>query len=354
MKLHLSILTGVASVAAIMSNVFADTAVTDPVGYVTIQVRAPGTLSFVAPSLVNKTEFAGVVTSHGANTITVAGTPFTPNAFDTDVEPIVGVQYYVEITNGAGTEGLWTNITTNLTNNQITTEDDLSGSIVDGTTTIKIRKHVSIADVFGATNAAGLFGSDQVSTADEIKILDTQTKNVKSVFYYDDGSYEQWMDADFVEVPKLAIQPGQGLYIDRKGAGSLSFVNVGHVKTGPTMMTFDPGISIIGVPHAVGANFVLDQTNLANILPTPLGPQSGRVLGGDQIAVADVLKVAQLDGSLKECFYYDDGSYTAWMDADFVEIGTTEQLKEGTSFVFVRQASAGTFTWTSPLEVIAP
>ena len=259
----------------------------------------------------------------------------------------------MEITNGATATGLWTNILSNI-NNQITTEDDLSASIVDTTTTIKIRKHVTIANMFGATNTAGLFGSDQVSTADEIKILDTQTKNVKSVFYYDDGSYQQWVDADFIEVPNLAIQPGQGLYIDRKAPGALSFVNVGHVKTGPTMMSFDPGISIVGVPHAVGANFVLNNTNLANILPTPLGPQSGRVVGSDQIATADVLKVAQLDGSLKECFYYDDGSYTAWVDADFVEIGATEQLKEGTSFVFVRQAVGGTFTWTSPLEVIAP
>ena len=341
--------------AAIMSNVFADTAVTDPVGYVTLQVRAPGTLSFVAPSLVNKTEYAGVVTSHGASTITVAGTPFTPLAFATDVNPVIGAQYYVEITNGATTTGLWTNITTNLTSSQITTEDNLSASIIDNTTTIKIRKHVSIANVFGATNSAGLFASDQVSTADEIKILNTETKVIQTVFYYNDGVDQAWVDADFNLVANLGIQPGQGLFIQRKAPGSFSFVNVGHVKTGKTMMTFDPGLSIIGVPHAVGANFVLDQTNLTEI-PQPVvpGPQSGRVFGSDQIATADVLKIAQLDGSLKECFYYNDGVDTAWVDADFNLIGPTEQLKEGTSFVFVRVAGAGTLTWTSPAEVIAP
>ena len=65
------------------------------------------------------------------------------------------------------------------------------------------------------------------------------------------------------------------------------------------------------------------------------------------------LKIQQAAGTLKEFFHFDDGANQLWVDADFND-ATAEQLNEGTSFVFLRQASAGTFTWTVPAETIAP
>lgn len=342
MKHNLTLITG-ALLIAVSAGAYAQTAVTDPVGYITINVKPAGTLSFVAPSLVNKVEFAGVAASATATTISVSGTPFTADVFNA----VAGrPQYYVEVTNGAG-EGAWTNITSN-TASQLTVPDDMTSVVTGSTTTIKIRKHVTIADMFGATNSAGLKGGDQVSAADEIKILNSETKAVTTIFYYDDGATQAWVDADFNEVPNFPIEPQQGIYINRKLAAPISFVRVGHVKTGKTMLTSDPGINIVAVARAVGSAFTLSNSNLTNA-----GPQGGRVKGGDQIASADTLKIQQAGGALKEFFFYDDGATQAWVDSDFIEAPST-QLTEGTSFVLLRQASAGTFTWTVPGETIAP
>jgi hypothetical protein len=344
MKHHLSILTGAVALAAAAGS-YAQTATTTPVGYITINVRPQGTLSFVSPSLVNKVEFSGIASAATATTISVSGAPFTANAFDPTApnKP----QYYVEIT-GAGVngEGAWTNITDNTTN-QITVADDMSALITGGTTTITIRKHVTISDMFGATNSAGLKGGDQISAADEIKVLNSETKNILNVFFYDDGTNKAWVDADFNDMADFPIEPQQGLFINRKVATPVSFVRVGHVKTGKTMLTSDPGINIVAVPRAVGSAFTLSLSNLTNTLA-----QSQRVKSSDQIATADVLKIQQANGSLKEVFHYDDGTNKAWVDADFNDL-TNEQLNEGTSFILVRQASAGTFTWTVPAETIA-
>jgi uncharacterized protein (TIGR02597 family) len=343
MKHHLSVFTGAVALA-VAAGSHAQTATTDPVGYITVNVKAAGTLSFVAPSLVNKVEFSGVASAATATTISVSGAPFVANAFDPNATG--KAQYYVEITNGAG-EGAWTNITDNTTN-QVTVADDMSSLVTAGTTTIKIRKHVTIADMFGATNSAGLKSGDQIAAADEIKVLNSETKAITSIFFYDDGATQAWVDADFAEVPDYPIEPQQGLYINRKVATPISFVRVGHVKTGKTMLTSDPGINIVAVPRAVGSAFTLGTSNLTNA-----GAQTGRVKSSDQIGTADVLKIQQASGALKEFFHYNDGATQAWVDADFAEL-PGEQLNEGTSFVLLRQASAGTFTWTVPAETIAP
>jgi len=349
MKHHLSLIIGAASLAAAAGS-YAQTATTDPVGYITINVKATGTLSFVSPSLVNKVEFSGVATAANATSITVSGTPFTPSAFNIAPAPPVGSgkpQYYVEITNGAN-EGAWTNITGNPTNNAVNTADDMSALITAGTTTIKIRKHVTIADMFGATNSAGLDGGDQISSADEIKVLNSETKSILNIFFYDDGATQAWIDADSNDVADFPIEPQQGLFVNRKLATPVSFVRVGHVKTGKTMVTSDPGINVLAVPRAVGSAFTLATSNLTNA-----GAQSGKVKSGDQIAFADVLKIQQANGTLKEFFHYDDGGTQAWLDADGIEL-PGEQLNEGTSFILIRQQSAGIFTWTVPAETIAP
>ncbi|RYD28588.1 MAG: hypothetical protein EOP86_22900, partial [Verrucomicrobiaceae bacterium] len=67
MKYKLSLLVGLASLAALVGAT-AQTAVTDPVGYITTSLapNAAGTTTgadtLVSPTLVGKTEFAGVST----------------------------------------------------------------------------------------------------------------------------------------------------------------------------------------------------------------------------------------------------------------------------------------------------
>lgn len=337
MKNKLSILIGAISLAA-AAGASAQTAVTDPVGYITVTVNGSASgLSFIAPTLVNKIEFAGATSTTTGTTISFSGTPLTAGAY--------GPGFYVEVSTG-GVPGAWSSIASN-TANSITTTTDISNGLAAGAT-VRIRKHVTVGDFFGATNTAGLKSGDQISTADEVRILNATTKAITKVFFYNDGdpANNNWYDESFTEAKDLVIPPQQGIFIVRKLATPVSFVRVGSVKTGPTALPVQAGLNIMAVTRAVGASFTLGNS----ALKTP----TGGVQPGDQLASADVVRIAQPDGSLKNYFNYDDGdpASAGWYDEGF-EVATNVQLKEGTSFILVRKPNTG-FVWTVPAEPIAP
>jgi uncharacterized protein (TIGR02597 family) len=338
MKNHLSLIVGAVALAAAAGS-YAQTATTDPVGYITINVRGSASgLSFIAPSLVNKVEFAGTISAITTTSITVSGNPFTADQFNG-----ANGAFYVEITSGANA-GAWTNITSTTTNS-IGTADDMD-VFANAGDTIKIRKHITVADFFGATNTAGFQSGDQIGVADEIRILNSETKAINKLFYYNDGVAQQWVTENFDDAFNIVIEPQQGLFVVRKNAAALSFVRVGHVKTGPTKLSVDTGLNIVAVPRAVGTAFTLGNSNLRT------GSTATGVQAADNIAGADVIRISQPTGVLKNYFFYDDGVAQQWVDEDFND-ATGVNLNEGTSFVLVRKP-ASSFPWTVPAETIAP
>jgi hypothetical protein len=100
----------------------------------------------------------------------------------------------------------------------------------------------------------------------------------------------------------------------------------------------------MAVTRAVGSSFTLGTSGLK----TP----TGGVQSGSEISAADLVRIAQSNGALKNYFHYDDGAAQAWVDEDFNE-ATNTQLKEGTAFLVVRKPSTG-FVWSVPAEPIAP
>jgi uncharacterized protein (TIGR02597 family) len=353
MKHNVSLIIGaIALAAAAGSN--AQTAVTDPVGYITMKVTAApagsSSLSFVSPTLVNKLEFSGVASAATATTITVAGTnPLTAGAFNAAVNPAFDLvvpmpSFYVEVSNGAG-EGQWANITGN-TASALTVDRDLSSFITANTTTVRIRKHATIGEIFGPTNTAGLKGADTSIAADEIKVLKPVTHEVKSYFFYDDGANTQWSDLATADAVNVVIFPDQGIIIQRKAATALSFVRVGHVKTGKTAIYATPGANVLPTPRAVGDTFTLANSNLTNA-----GAQTTRVFGADTSIAADLLRIPQNDGQLKDFYFYDDGTNTQWSDLLTAD-SSGEKFNEGESFVFIRKVNSN-LTWTVPAQPIA-
>ena len=68
-----SILLGIASLAAGLTSALAQTAVTDPVGYITVELEgSTNGYSAISPSLVNKVEFAGAVAAKVAVVVKAA------------------------------------------------------------------------------------------------------------------------------------------------------------------------------------------------------------------------------------------------------------------------------------------
>ncbi len=341
MKNKLSLIIGALALAT-TAGVKAQTAVTDPVGYITLTAKGNGgsgkKLSFVSPTLVNKVEFSGAITAITPTQITVAGTPLATFAANA---------YYVEITSGTNA-GYWTNITGG-TSSSVTTADDMD-AVANPGDTIKIRKHVTISDLFGATNTAGLLSGGSSTTADILTVLDPQTKVATRIFYYVDPTNPAvagWITEDGELAADFAIEPAQAVQITRIASADLSIVRVGHVKTGPTKLGIEPGLNLVAVPLATG-------TTLSTSGLRGTGNANG-VSAGGSLTTADVLRFVTPAGAVLQTFFYqdpNDANVTGWLDENG-EIQNDYVIKEGTGFLLSRKTAAGAFPWSAPAQVIA-
>jgi hypothetical protein len=152
MKHSSSLLTG-ALFVAVATGAFAQTAVTDPVGYITLPVTGGGTnaipaLSYVGASLVNKIEVSAVTAASNGTTINFAA-GVLPAAGTYGLNSLGKPSYYVEIATGPDA-GKWTDIQSNAATS-LTILDNLGTQA--STQTVKIRKHHTISSLFGATAA---------------------------------------------------------------------------------------------------------------------------------------------------------------------------------------------------------
>ena len=337
MKLHLSLLT---SLAAIASNVFADTAVTDPVGYVTSYVAGSSsgsTYSVISPTLTRAVEYAGLASSATPTAINFPVSTFSP----AQVAAFATGNYWVEVTNGgAALEGGWTNIT-GATSSSVTTADSMVPFIPGATSTIKIRAHTTISDYLGTTNSAGLGAGPDAGIADEVVFLDASVAPapaiLTSVFYDGTG----WYDSDGNPADTKIIEPGQGLLTVRKLVPDISFVHVGHVKTGQTQISVYPKDNIVPIPQSVGV------TLAASGLYT--GSSATGVNDGPDAGIADEVVIFNNEGL--GISYFQDS--TGWFDVDGNPADSTI-LKEGGGAYLIRKAPGAAFSWKAPAVVIAP
>jgi hypothetical protein len=163
-----------------------------------------------------------------------------------------------------------------------------------------------------------------------------------TVFY--DGA--SWIDGDFNAAGTKTIEPGVGLVVLRKPAQAVSFIQVGHVKTGKSMTSVltgtgpgDAGENIVAIRSAVGV--ALGQANLYT------GADATGVHPGGDLGAADEVHRFVAGQSVP---YFHDGS--DWLDVDFNSAAGVV-LPEGTAIYLIRK-TGGDFVWTSPAVVIAP
>lgn len=335
----------------------ASTSYTDPVGYITVNVEGAASLNTftaIAPTLVNKTEYQGVITSISASTIEVGGTPFTIGQFpatviSTDGNP--GVEgFYVEIVSPEGGppaagEGAWTNITGTPTQNSITVADDMTMFAAIGST-IKIRKHVTVGEWLKTPAETGLVGGSDPGTADSVSIISPGDPTL--TLFFDSGA-GYWSDGDnYVNHTNTPIEPGQGGLVSRtQAATDTSWTFDGTVKTGKTMVSVLTGNNVVAVPLAAGLTL---GTSLLEDNTAPVGVD-GLNVGGDPGIAGDYYTVFDPNGlSVNTTYFYDDGSGYWSEDTNYGD-ETTKALLGG-SALYITRAGAP-FVWVAPAQVIA-
>ena len=285
------------------------TAYTTPVGYVTKPLAA-NQFTLVGLTLHEATKFAGVITAAATNSVTVAGVDFVAvlGAPGTDT-------YILELADGTVQEIVSWN-----SSGQLTTPENISGKVTPGTTTCKLRKAATVSSIFGAANTFGLKDSDAVETADRILILNASNA-FDTVFYYNDGENEGWLDAEGNLAADKVISYPDGFFVQRVAGSPINMIITGEVKLNPTAGALGGGYNYLNGVVAAGVN--LDDSGL-----------KGYVTSASDVDAADLVLIQNPGGTYTTCFYYNDGENEGWLDAEGNLAG--EYLIDGGFLLFNR------------------
>jgi len=307
------------------------TAYTTPVGYVTTPI-APSQFTFVGLTVHNPTISAGVLASASATpkSVTVTGVDFVALLG----APGTGT-YILELADGTIQEIInWTAA------GVLDTVDDITGKVVAGTTTYKLRKASTVSDVFGATNSAGL-------TPDRVGDYTTNTDllyvfvdgALKIVYYYNDGTTTGWFDADGNDASKYPLVYADGFYVKRTAGSTISLVTTGEVKQAPTSGVVNHGWNFLS--SVAPAGLTLGTSGLQNFLTADAI--------GDYQTVCD--NVYLYTPALKICYYYNDGTTAGWFDSDGND--ATGASVEG-AFLILDRGATKPYTLSIPASYTNP
>lgn len=323
-------------------------AVTDPVGFITLNIAGGGSiaspkLSLVSATLTRPILYQGVITDISGVTITVSATPSAPWAAGSFVG--ANGSHYVEIISTAvpTRSGTMSDIVTTPTGNTLTTSGDLSVNQAAIGDTIRVRKDVTIADLFGATNSAGLLGSaEDASTADEVLIYNGASS--VSYFYFTgvEGFPAGWYKSDnFAASGDVAIAPNEAVVVKRKAAAALTLTSVGSVKTGNTIFGVVNGLNVVGTASAKGLS--LDESGLRT------GNDATGVKGSAEDA-SSADEITLYGGTSPISYFYFtgvEGFPAGWYKSDDFAPSGTVLIAPGTSFVINRKGGPA-FNWSLP------
>lgn len=342
--------------------VAAQTAGTDPVGFMTIPVNAAGApggkaISFRSLGLARPVDFQGIASAVSANpvnsptpdSISITSPGWTANQFDG-----ANGKYYVELVGTAGTAGVGTTydivsttLTTNPTTQVVTGTLTLAQRLADnvaGTPAFRIRKHWTIADAFGATNDKGLAGGT-ATTADIIQVAAGATL---LKYYYNTAAAGWRVGTDTAtDVGGTVLYPDDGLVFIRQGANAAQATQVvvmGAVKTGQSSFPVVPGQNFLANPYA--APMTLASSNLYTTNPAT-GLAAGFATTADQVLI--------YNGTTYDTYYYSAGG-TPGVGWRKVTGGTADAsatpIPAGSSFV-VKRINPGSFNWVSPQHPVS-
>jgi uncharacterized protein (TIGR02597 family) len=330
------------SVATLVpTTVKAVDAYTDPVGFITLglagAVSGDPSYSFAGLSMSRAVEYQGSAETVGVNTVTDNEATWANDAFNG-----AAGAYYLEITSGSKAGTTYDITATNAGTKTITLAQNLAAGVANGVT-FKVRKHWTIASVFGATNSAGLQGGDS-NTADQVFIYNPDFAAFTSYYYQGAGVFGGvgWRTTDdaFTDVSANVVYPDDGLIVYRQSAGNLNVVLMGSVKLGQTSIPIQPGFNLVS--NVFAAPMTVASTGLYT------GNASTGLADGDSNTADQVFVWNGV--SYTSCYYQGAGVFggTGWRTTDdsFADASTTS-IGVGTAF-FVSRTNPGAFNWVAP------
>ena len=171
----------------------------------------------------------------------VAMTTLTDNDVDFGARLTAGKTYILEITgaaeqslNGAVQQVTWSG-------NTLTTPDELGSDGLGVGDKYQLRAAVTIADLFGASNEAGLAATSKYSINEADVVYIPNAKGFDRVFYSSAAGEEGWYTSDFMPAGNIPIPYMDAVLVLRRGVADLDFVVFGSVKLTVTSLALTGG-----------------------------------------------------------------------------------------------------------------
>lgn len=314
-------------------------------------------LELVGAPFVNPTGYQGEVGGVGAGSLTDVRATWVDSQFRPDSEVAT---HYVEIVlaSDLGVVGSWANIAGNTTDT-LEIEGDWSGVLTGGEYYV-VRRHRTIADVFGADNEMGI-GAGNVSNADSFAVLDSETKGYTS-YYFKSGGFggSGWRTTSnpFSNQGETPLLPHQGFYYLRNRSDDADLVFYGYLKLGRSKVFLKEGVNLVNLQTPLANQRELSQQGfnmtmgaVDDLVTIESGLDDVFVAG--QISAADSIAVFDSDVSAYTSYYRKTAGFggSGWRSSSnpFAD-RAGERLPGGASF-FVRMKS-GDRVWTRPQSFV--
>lgn len=277
--------------AAACGLAYGETAYTTPVGYNTTSLE-PNKYNLVSVTLHNSPIYSGIISAESSETITSTGANFSSLLQ-------AGVSYVLELPNGTIQE------ITSWNGDSLTTPDDITASVVPGTTTFILRKATTVADLLGASNAVGLTpdSDDDYTSGNDLVLIPNASGAFDTVYYYDNGSDPGgWFDDLGNSADSKPLIYADSLFIQRGDGSAVPLVVTGEIKKAPTAGVLTPGFNFVGAVSPVG--LTVSSSGLDSFLT-----------GGDSEESADNILLQNSNGTYRTIYLFNDGeSPVAWFD----------------------------------------
>lgn len=259
-------LTAVFAALAILPGVArATTAVTAPVGYVRHEI--PSGFQTVGITLLHEATAVTTITAADAAGTLTLNTSANIGALLEASRP-----YYVEISSGPF-EGdrlevdVAATIATGGNRVAIKSGDATNTLSAPGLNLagypITLRRHVTIADVFGDNNHP-IMQSGDAATADEVYLYDAAAERFVAFYFYSTANGAYWRAEDGSNANNQAIRPGEGVLVNRRSPTTTEAIVMGEVRTHDFVQPLKAGLNFVaeGAPvDQTPRERLMDQAN---------------------------------------------------------------------------------------------
>jgi hypothetical protein len=335
------------AVASLLSFSSLSAVETDPVGYVTNTINgspdgSATAFTALSMSLENPVSASGALTESPTSAVaTNSGAAYTPSEFaGTDASG--NATHYLQFVS----DGLIVDIIANDATS-ITTGTDLTGLAASGDSYV-VKEHITIADIFGANNEAGLTAGSNFASSDLLYVMSTDGSGAFDTYFVQDDPTpigilggDGWRKvgaSNSVDQSNVVIGPDDGLIIATSTIGDIDIVVSGSVNVIDHQRDLPSGFSMVSYPYPV--DVTLDDSGIYTA--------SNGYVSGSNFSSSDLVYVLGSDGSYTTYFRQDDPTPIGILGGDgWRQVGASSSEDKGStvipagSAIIIKHTNAG-------------